>query len=831
MNVTNISQNICDHCAVVNDIHCEAPLHSYYFASGIATVIASSIVIISYIFSPRLRYFPAVLIFNRSVFDLMFGVHFMLLRYVNLQHLRCKPNVCDLLGISSYFLFLCSIGCYISLSVHLYESVKNPFASPKTQNLIMTNVIIIFCAAIICALAQIIYNQLFDEHMFYYREDLQFCFFHEYSKENYSINFHNIIFLYSPSILACFIGLVITIMSSARLIRGLPHTFEFRKSAIYNSWMYALFFIFHIVMVGTFYFMTWASLHVYEILALTVPSFGVFNCFCWIITHYRKRKSKQRKRMKSTFEDVAKINQLKLKHPKDIFKNIQHDVSDSCIKTFCDGIGISVVNDEENINEALRRDVLAYCTDGISQSVDRCYKKKSKPNDSHYPASIKDFRAGAIVQFPLTIQKNRALNKDIDADIIDYYSARQTRTCCCIKSTAQNDMMIPLTSFNVIEEHSDVLHQEEREFVDFAPMIFRYIRNDIIGISDEEYQKSIIPLDVKQQLKVLQNCKISDGKSGAFFFITHDSKFVVKTLKQNEIKFLISILKSYVKYLQANKYTILSRYVGLHSLKIYGLTKYFVVMENVFKGNYKPTEMYDLKGSWIHRVTDYRVGSGSVMLDCDLKKPIIMDENNRTKILNQLEKDTTWLQQHNIIDYSLLLGIYYFKIEFQPTETKDENVYSSESLSGIRAKINDSAGVYFIGIIDGLQPYNFKKQMENLYKSCKYRSNNKGISVVNPVLYQKRFVNYMNDVIVSQTQCKSKLQNIFHSTEKVLIYTSALQYTKKQQQIDSKDLLVISNRFAYSQSVSTQNAESDDEKDDVMDVTHIKTESDKIANN
>ena len=72
---------------------------------------------------------------------------------------------------------------------------------------------------------------------------------------------------------------------------------------------------------------------------------------------------------------------------------------------------------------------------------------------------------------------------------------------------------------------------------------------------------------------------------------------MVKTLSKSEVKFLISILKDYVQFLKDNRHTMLSRYVGLHSLRIYGLNKYFVVMENVFEGDLKPTEIYDLKGS------------------------------------------------------------------------------------------------------------------------------------------------------------------------------------------------------------------------------------------
>ena len=111
-----------------------------------------------------------------------------------------------------------------------------------------------------------------------------------------------------------------------------------------------------------------------------------------------------------------------------------------------------------------------------------------------------------------------------------------------------------------------------------------------MGINDDIYKESIIPSTHKLQLKVLKKCKCGTGQSGAFFYVTHDSKFIVKTIKKYEVKLFLEILKDYKQYLEDNPQTIFARCVGLHSIKIYGLIKYFVVMENVFAAKLKPTE-------------------------------------------------------------------------------------------------------------------------------------------------------------------------------------------------------------------------------------------------
>lgn len=143
--------------------------------------------------------------------------------------------------------------------------------------------------------------------------------------------------------------------------------------------------------------------------------------------------------------------------------------------------------------------------------------------------------------------------------------------------------------------------------------------------------------------------------------VSADSRFLVKTLRKHEVDLLLDTLEGYVHHLQNNPNTILSRCVGLHGLKIYGLTKYFVVMENVFLAQLKPHEMYDLKGSWVGRQTHHKHGlqSGKIMKDNDLKRFIILSKSSRKQIIAQLKRDTRFLEDCKIIDYSLLLGIYH----------------------------------------------------------------------------------------------------------------------------------------------------------------------------
>lgn len=70
----------------------------------------------------------------------------------------------------------------------------------------------------------------------------------------------------------------------------------------------------------------------------------------------------------------------------------------------------------------------------------------------------------------------------------------------------------------------------------------------------------------------------------------------------------------------------------------------------------------DLKGSWVGRYTEHGLFDGSCMKDQDLKRHVILNDANRNSVINQLSKDTQFLADHNIMDYSLLLGITIFYI-------------------------------------------------------------------------------------------------------------------------------------------------------------------------
>ena len=321
-----------------------------------------------------------------------------------------------------------------------------------------------------------------------------------------------------------------------------------------------------------------------------------------------------------------------------------------------------------------------------------------------------------------------------------------------------------------------------------------------------EYLDSVFPYN-RFKRESRGNClgdivaKFSEGRSGAFFFYTKDGRYLIKTLHREEAQLLLHILPSYTAYFKENVETYLARFYGLHSVKLYSNTIYFVVMRNVFPPHSEPQETFDLKGSWVARHTNNHSDLGRLMKDEDLHKQLLLERTVSSRIHGQLRRDTDFLRGHGIMDYSLLLGIYYVAIDplKMDSDTRrhheegdgaedgqgDDEKY--ECLLGVNAPNSASAadlesggprdyfreragtyhsvkmevgdddtaimaqmiegpGIYYLGIIDILQRWNAAKRIERVFKVHFRCMNKDGISCVEPRYYRQRFLRKMERI-------------------------------------------------------------------------------------
>eukprot|EP00475_Leptophrys_vorax_P025488 TRINITY_DN35710_c0_g1_i1.p1 TRINITY_DN35710_c0_g1~~TRINITY_DN35710_c0_g1_i1.p1 ORF type:complete len:463 (-),score=128.24 TRINITY_DN35710_c0_g1_i1:124-1512(-) len=161
----------------------------------------------------------------------------------------------------------------------------------------------------------------------------------------------------------------------------------------------------------------------------------------------------------------------------------------------------------------------------------------------------------------------------------------------------------------------------------------------------------------------------SKGKSSSFFYLTHDKKFLLKTMTKSEWMFLKNdFLEKYQNYLCNNMDSLLPKFFVSFKMTYGAFSKRFVVMNNVFDTDLPIHEVFDLKGSTVGREVSQKEldknGPGKVIwkdLDFDKKRyKLFLSETFIVLLLIQLELDIEFLRSCNVIDYSLLLGIHNY---------------------------------------------------------------------------------------------------------------------------------------------------------------------------
>jgi len=273
-------------------------------------------------------------------------------------------------------------------------------------------------------------------------------------------------------------------------------------------------------------------------------------------------------------------------------------------------------------------------------------------------------------------------------------------------------------------------------FLDYFPTVFASIR-EVDGITRERYLES---LDVEKFLRE-GNFKISDARSGAFFCIPPDKQYLLKMVTDVEAKFLKKIIPDLASYYKTEKNTLLVKFYGFHGVVLpQGYTVHIVVMSNVFYSGIKLDHVYDLKGSWVNRKSK----KAHLGLDLDFSRKIKFSENIKMLFLGQISKDATFLSGLGIMDYSLILGLHLIK-DYDPKSPMYAGS-SEDSPIWINGLISeDKTEMYFLGIIDFLQQFNWKKRIEFFAKTKLLCYDSKGLSAVPPYEYCTRFLNAMQN--------------------------------------------------------------------------------------
>lgn len=278
-------------------------------------------------------------------------------------------------------------------------------------------------------------------------------------------------------------------------------------------------------------------------------------------------------------------------------------------------------------------------------------------------------------------------------------------------------------------------------FLDNAPHLFSQIRSHVGGLSAAQFLASF-----KGRFSGIR----SPGKSGSQLFFTDDLQFILKSLTPEEFEAFHSMLFSYYQHMVSSPNSLIIKIFALYTLRTPQRDLHFMVMENIAPPRAPIHVKYDLKGSTFGRTAPATERAKKIPLlkDMDFQRRLYLGPTRRAIFLEQAAADSRWLESHGIMDYSLLLCIAHIPID-TPMPSPSSRSFFRAHHHGLRSSDDedrDFSEVYYLGIIDIFQRYNLRKKFENSLKSLIARTGPQSLSCVDPVLYTKRFNEYLSHI-------------------------------------------------------------------------------------
>ena len=243
-------------------------------------------------------------------------------------------------------------------------------------------------------------------------------------------------------------------------------------------------------------------------------------------------------------------------------------------------------------------------------------------------------------------------------------------------------------------------------------------------------RKLIFPDGEERYIRSLSRCftwLARGGKSGSSFCKTQDDRFILKQMSRYEVQSFNEFAPHYFEYITSahanNKPTALAKIVGVYKIGYQNsktgaaMKQDLLVMENLFYDR-KVNQIFDLKGSARNRLvsTSGKRAEDVVLLDENLLKmsvdsPLYIQLHSKAVLTSAITRDTQFLANHSVMDYSLLVGC------------------------------DESTNELVIGIIDYIRTFTWDKMLEMVLKK-----NIIGTmpTVVSPDSYRRRFLESMD---------------------------------------------------------------------------------------
>jgi 1-phosphatidylinositol-4-phosphate 5-kinase len=192
---------------------------------------------------------------------------------------------------------------------------------------------------------------------------------------------------------------------------------------------------------------------------------------------------------------------------------------------------------------------------------------------------------------------------------------------------------------------------------DYAPRAFQRLRS-LFGIDNADYLVSLTGGPALRELA-------SPGASGCIFFLSSDDRFMIKSVRKEEMELLLGLIKRYHAHVAAQPKTFLVRFLGVHRISPWlGRNARFLVMGNVLPTDRRMHRKYDLKGSTYKRTVGEekrKTKPEATLKDLDIDLKFELTAEQHVAFMQQLTADAEFLERLHVIDYSLLLGVHFIR--------------------------------------------------------------------------------------------------------------------------------------------------------------------------
>jgi len=290
----------------------------------------------------------------------------------------------------------------------------------------------------------------------------------------------------------------------------------------------------------------------------------------------------------------------------------------------------------------------------------------------------------------------------------------------------------------------------------YCPFVFHHIRL-IDKLSIDDVLSSLDPL---KNMKKLKEMRVLGGRGNNSLFCTWDKKLILKTIDSNEKQILFEKMIIDFHCFMRESRSILSRIYGLYKIELRDKGSIYVIVQKNMDDLPFETKLltFDFKGSTVDRQIIGKNDCGmvrekiwekyknKVLKDKDLNiigLKFIMNFNDWKNITSIIDSDTSFLQNLEVTDYSLVVFVHKYR-----KEDLDNNKGSSRVIASKNCKY-----IFNFSIVDYLGPYNFIKKSEKFTKSLFgyiKKAKDTNFSVLDPNNYGERFRKFIKKIILDE---------------------------------------------------------------------------------